>query len=130
MTKPKLVKQIPRAPTLDYFVHGAANTVTVVEIQRYPQFSVRVLGNVFKAGDSEAKIYLAQELKATFKRSRSLVVDLAKMASQYRNCGTIKDVTSLWRVCNGVKCNMVHKRFRVKSTLRHILDTMSDYSSS
>jgi hypothetical protein len=53
MAKPKLVKQIPRAPTIDYFVHVTANPVTVVEIQRYPQYSDRALGNLFKTEDFE-----------------------------------------------------------------------------
>jgi hypothetical protein len=32
--------------------------------------------------------------------------DLEKITSQYRNCGTISDVTSFWRVCIGVNCDI------------------------
>jgi hypothetical protein len=71
------------------------------------------------------KIYLPQELRAS-----SLAVNLEKMASHYRNCGTIEDVTSLWRVCNGVKCDMVHRRLKVKNTLRYIFDTWSSHVRS
>jgi hypothetical protein len=38
-------------------------------------------------------MYLAHELKAIFRHSRNLAEELEKITSQYRNCGTISDVT-------------------------------------
>jgi hypothetical protein len=51
-------------------------------------------------------MYLAHDLKASFRRSRNLAEDLEKIASQYRNCGTISDVTRLLLVCIGVNCDI------------------------
>jgi hypothetical protein len=68
---------------------------------------------------------LAQELKAIFSRSRGLGegLDFEKMTSQYRNSGTISDVTNLWRVSMGVKLDKVQMRFSENSTFQHTLDT-------
>jgi hypothetical protein len=55
-------------------------------------------------------MYLAHELKASFRRSRNLAEDLEKITSQYRNCGTISNVTNFWRVCIAVNWNISKSR--------------------
>jgi hypothetical protein len=58
-----------------------------------------------------------------FNRSRSLADGFAKITSQYRNCGTIKETTNLRRVSVGVKCAIGHKRRKVKKMLEHVQAT-------
>jgi hypothetical protein len=67
-------------------------------------------------------MYLAHELNAIINRSRSLAVDFENMTSQYKNCGIINVFTHLCRVFSGVNCDIVHRRFRVKSTFRQTLE--------
>jgi hypothetical protein len=55
-------------------------------------------------------MYLAHELKESFKRSRNLAEDLEKIT--YTNCETISDVN----------CDIGQSRFSVKKTFRHIFD--------
>jgi hypothetical protein len=76
-------------------------------------------------------MYLAHELKATSSFSRSPNVVLLNTASQYKNWGTISDVTSFLRVSIGVKCSIDHNLFNVKITFRQILFiSMSNFGLS
>jgi hypothetical protein len=68
-------------------------------------------------------MYLAHELNAIFNRSRNLAVDFENMTSQYKNCRIFNAVIILCLVFSGVNRDIVHRRFRVKSTFRQTLDT-------
>jgi hypothetical protein len=56
-------------------------------------------------------------IKGEFQAFTQFCWGLEKKTSQYRNCGTISDVNSFWRVCIGVKWTLVasvlRKRFRI-----------------
>jgi hypothetical protein len=50
-------------------------------------------------------------------------LDFEIITSEYRDCGTLSDVTNLLRDSMGVKLDIVQRRSSVKSTFRHTLDT-------
>jgi hypothetical protein len=74
--------------------------------------------------------YLAQAFRTTLSLPRMVADALENITSPYKNCGTMRDTTSLRLVSTGVKCENVQSRLSVKNSPLQSLATWSCHVSS